>query len=561
MVGSPVRGDRLLAKGTLLVVLWLFILSVAGASALTREDILIVYNRNMPESEQVATYYATRRDVPRTNLVGITAPLSERMVRPDFEREIVPKIRNAVVELRKAGRTPAILLVYGIPLSVRDTLDTQRDQETFRELTKEKDAEIARLVETFSRRLRDLIGPDVSKRKPGPLGSEDLPGRTALLQATGRLIAKAVKRLADQDAAPLEPERKLKVASILFRLTGMSPIAEGVRRAHAENGEGLLLSSLGDDSLIKWSAILGRELGEIPFRGVTLENAEDLASAIRLHSGLIGELQFWSQQNEIDISERTSASVESELALIVARPYLTASWLPNPFLERFDGISGITYIRKRTIMVGRLDGPTPEAAKRLVDDAIDAEASGLSGVFYIDASGKAADDSSDAYVFFDERLRKLHELVKERSTIPVVLDDRPELFSEGCCPDAALYCGWYSLGKYVDAFKWRKGAVGYHIASAEATTLKQEGSQVWCKRMIEEGVAATLGPVEEPYLESFPLPDRFFPLLMAGKLPLLEVYFRSTPFLSWRQILIGDPLYTPFKKNPALDLTNAGNTE
>ena len=43
-------------------------------------------------------------------------------------------------------------------------------------------------------------------------------------------------------------------------------------------------------------------------------------------------------------------------------------------------------------------------------------------------------------------------------------------------------------------------------------------------------------------------------MLMSGKLTLLETYFRSTPHISWRLIVIGDPLYTPFKNNPAIDL-------
>ena len=65
-------------------------------------------------------------------------------------------------------------------------------------------------------------------------------------------------------------------------------------------------------------------------------------------------------------------------------------------------------------------------------------------------------------------------------------------------------------------------------------------------------MAATLGPVAEPYLFSFPLPDQFFPLLMTGKLTLLEVYFLTVPQVSWMQILIGDPLYQPFKDHPAI---------
>jgi uncharacterized protein (TIGR03790 family) len=70
--------------------------------------------------------------------------------------------------------------------------------------------------------------------------------------------------------------------------------------------------------------------------------------------------------------------------------------------------------------------------------------------------------------------------------------------------------------------------------------------------MLEEGVAATLGPVTEPYLASFPLPDQFFSLLVTGKLTLLEVYFATVPSVSWMQILIGDPLYRPFKNHPAI---------
>ena len=41
----------------------------------------------------------------------------------------------------------------------------------------------------------------------------------------------------------------------------------------------------------------------------------------------------------------------------------------------------------QTVMVGRLDGPTPAIARRLVDDAMEVEKTGLTGTFYIDARG------------------------------------------------------------------------------------------------------------------------------------------------------------------------------
>jgi uncharacterized protein (TIGR03790 family) len=112
-----------------------------------------------------------------------------------------------------------------------------------------------------------------------------------------------------------------------------------------------------------------------------------------------------------------------------------------------------------------------------------------------------------------------------------------------------LYCGWYSLAKYVDAFDWTPGAVAYHLASGEAATLRDPASQAWCKKLLEDGVCATIGPVYEPYLVSFPRPNEFFALLLQGELTLVECYTRTNPFNSWMMTLIGDPLYRPFKNH------------
>jgi len=131
----------------------------------------------------------------------------------------------------------------------------------------------------------------------------------------------------------------------------------------------------------------------------------------------------------------------------------------------------------------------------------------------------------------------------KENRINVVLNDDNTLFQKGQCPDAALYCGWYSLAKYIDAFKWTKGSVGYHIASSECTTLKREQSQVWCKKMLDNGIAATIGPVGEPYVQAFPVPEIFFNFLTEGYLTLAESYIISLPYLSWKMVLVGDPLY------------------
>jgi len=76
-------------------------------------------------------------------------------------------------------------------------------------------------------------------------------------------------------------------------------------------------------------------------------------------------------------------------------------------------------------------------------------------------------------------------------------------------------------------------------------------STVWCKTMLEKGVAATLGSVDEPYLDAFPAPEVFFGCLLDGG-ALVDCYTISNPFWSWQMILLGDPLYRPFKaRQPA----------
>lgn len=247
--------------------------------------------------------------------------------------------------------------------------------------------------------------------------------------------------------------------------------------------------------------------------------------------------------------EKTAnASVDSELALIFEEGYDLSGWQPNPFYVGY----GQKYEDKRdhVFLVSRLDGPDPGTVKRIIDDSITAEKTGLTGNAFFDARWKrdiSEKGEKSGYTVYDKSIHTAAEQLEKSGLMPVKLDDNEALFKEGECPDAALYCGWYSLGKYIDAFFWKKGAVGYHIASSECTTLKKAGSQVWCKRMLEQGIAATVGPVNEPYVQAFPMPELFFRFLTDGYWSLAESYALSQPFWSWQMVLIGDPLYRPFK--------------
>jgi len=250
-------------------------------------------------------------------------------------------------------------------------------------------------------------------------------------------------------------------------------------------------------------------------------------------------------QSEIDRikGKETNASVDSELSMVLFGDYELYRWQPNKLRNRL----GLSF---NTLMVSRLDGPGEDVVIGLVDKAIKAEKTGLNGIAYIDSRGIADDKKPYSPGYFDQSLRNLAVLIKLRTIMPAKEEQTRRLFAPGACPRTAIYCGWYSLKKYIDAFNFVDGAIGYHIASWEAVDLRDPNSSQWCPAMLKDGITATLGAVDEPYLHSFPEPKEFFLELFNGYC-LVEAYYRTKPFNSWQLVLIGDPLYRPFKKSGA----------
>ena len=257
-------------------------------------------------------------------------------------------------------------------------------------------------------------------------------------------------------------------------------------------------------------------------------------------------------RGEIDhiLGRETEASMDSELSMVLFRPYELYRWQPNQMNKNNRYPEELTM----TLMVCRLDGPTPQIARGLVDKAISAQKSGLKGVAYIDSRGMPDDKQANSFAHFDQQLRDLAVLLRLRTNMEVKEERTEKLFEQGSCPRTAIYCGWYSLKKYVDAFDFVDGAIGYHIASLEAVNLRDAESSQWCPAMLSDGVTVTIGAVAEPYLQAFPNPRDFFAELLDGCC-LVEAFYRTQPFCSWQLLLIGDPLYMPFRhSHSALDL-------
>jgi len=204
-------------------------------------------------------------------------------------------------------------------------------------------------------------------------------------------------------------------------------------------------------------------------------------------------------------------------------------------------------------MVSRLDAPTPQLAMQMVDQAVKAEQDGLRGTVYLDARGMSPGPVL-SYGFYDQDIRDLAGLLRRLTPYEVVLENTERRFSQpGEASDVAVYVGWYRLRSYEDAFTFNPGAIGYHIASGEAVSIHDPGEPGWCKNALEHGITATLGPTAEPFLDAFPLPSEFIGLLLTGRYTLVEAYYLTTRYISWRMVLLGDPLYNPWRRKGLVD--------
>ncbi len=257
-----------------------------------------------------------------------------------------------------------------------------------------------------------------------------------------------------------------------------------------------------------------------------------------------------------DADQDSVAAVDSELTLLKVQPggAPLTNRLYNPLyvddINSSSKISSKNYLAlKGLTLVSRIDGPSPEKVRSMITDSIETENSqSLKGNFVIDSRGLSW-DQDDEFAEYDKDLVKLARNIEVGSRFETEFDGNETLAEK--TSNVGLYVGWYSLRNFENLYKFNKGAIGYHIASEEAASLREPEEKGWCKNLIANGVVATLGAVTEPYLDSFPKPNKFYTLLLSGKYQLVEIFFLSSKYLSWRVILIGDPLYKPISEKTA----------
>ena len=542
-----------------LVVLSILVSASLARAELRSDELLLIYNRNSVESRALAEYYAEQRNVPEANRVGLDLPLEEDLRRTDYETRMVAPIRRHLWDKRLATKVRCLVTFYDVPLRVG-----------VRELT-----EIEAERSEWADKEWDKLGAEIERNiNLAHILAEGASGERALEIAR---IPRRDKGVSELRKAYVRYRRRLSA-----RLMHSSDAAEaGAARMKFLDVVLVLDGLAGADRTVSLDPDLFDDDVAARLRGLKKEPTPKQERINRLlSSGILGAkypkgIELLARRNGLTEAYRrlgddrrrlnfknTIAAVDSELALLWWKPYrlgmMIANWLVADARKKVFDIDGIgrEYYSQPVLMTARLDAPSPEIVRRMIDDSIAVEKVGLRGTFYVDRDPSRR---SGSLAMMETGMDEAAWLIRNYPTdsISVVVDNSKDLFQAGTCPDTALYVGWYGLMNYVDAFDFVPGAVGYHVASGEAVSLRDPTKLFWCKEMLKDGAAATIGAVREPYLRAMTRPEPFFGVLLTGQFTLAETFALSNRYVSWMVILIGDPLYTPFKTNPILTMDAA----
>jgi uncharacterized protein (TIGR03790 family) len=468
------------------------------------------------------------------------------MTQADFRSQLRRPIAKALKDRQIAGRARCIVLMWGVPVRMGD--DARYAWRRIRRRTHTNLVINTQLLTSVAKRF-----PEPRTDGLAPIGSlfaarvseppEPMPGVAELRKTLDALLTARQEQLPKIDDAKKRAIAARQIAAMHLDLYGLSGLLDyvGKHKAPAAPDAATLRKRLAEAKKALAEAL------EKEKEDASSVDPQKLAELWRTTGGLFELYKEAARRHNTFKKKPADASVDSELALLWWPDYPDRGFLPNPLNWRMQ-----KRMRGRksppVLMTARIDGPTKADAMKIVKASLSAEKTGLEGTVYIDAGGPNRARQ------YDKHLTDLHAWLRKTTDMKVVLDTKPTVLRRGSAPDAALYVGWYSLRKYVPAFIWKTGSVGWHIASFEAMHLRDPKTQEWVPKMIQNGVAGTLGAVNEPYLGAFPLPEDFFPLLLTGKYTLAEVYWRTCPMVSWRMTLVGDPLYNPYARNPKVQL-------
>lgn len=215
----------------------------------------------------------------------------------------------------------------------------------------------------------------------------------------------------------------------------------------------------------------------------------------------------------------------------------------NPYFKKDEPFS-----RKKFgfYLVTRLDGYTLADAKRLIDNSIAAKPD--KGPFFFDEAGNR---NSSGYVDMQRTLTRANTMLQGKG-----YDSSIDKTATFIAPEEPLmgYASWgsndgaFNLATY-KKIKFKPGAICETFVSTSGRTFKKvTGGQSLITDLIASGVTGIKGYVSEPFTFALAKPDILFDRYTSGR-NLAESFYAASQVLRWKDIVIGDPLCNPYKKD------------
>lgn len=527
--------------------LQLFLIGCNHCFALQADQIALIVNSNVPEGRKLAELYAQERKLPAGRIIEVSLPATDPANPPEeilpalYDTQVVPAVRSFLTANHLDQKVVCLVTFWGMPLRIsgrtvspmgkaeRAALETQLKDE----LTPKIERQVLS-IEALARRL------NLEYKSGTGTTIQQLAARAAL--ATNAAFA----RIAGLEEGPARQSGFEQLLGVSEQLHGSDAALIRLADPQISKLAARLPTTQEARDAVKRLTAAAQEIRRLSADQQDAKSRERIRNLARENGGLLGYAEQIQLQIALLSDEQSVAALDSELALLWWPDYPKARWLPNPLNWRAAGRPATEH----TLMVTRLDGPTVQIVRDIITTSVQVEQKGLHGQVALDGLGRAM---NTPYGPYDQTIRHLASLLMHQTKLQVTFDDKDALFPAHSLKDIALYCGWYSVRNYVPPGQFNPGAIGFHVASWELVSLRTPGEKGWVRGLETDGVVATVGAVAEPYLQSFPPADEFFPLLLCGKAGLAEVFWRTSPWVSWMQTCIGDPLYRPYVKDPPVD--------
>jgi uncharacterized protein (TIGR03790 family) len=250
-----------------------------------------------------------------------------------------------------------------------------------------------------------------------------------------------------------------------------------------------------------------------------------------------------------------SIALDSSLALVRSNS-VGGVWLvgskANPYYAGDAGVLANKYPRppftnnylfegEPIYLVTRIDGPSLVVAKGLIDKALMAETSGISGNGCLDLEGTG---------FVLDPLVEATLPIMQSYNLPILIDRSNPVIGNtdsevASCGPTMAYAGTYNNeGYFSDAFDWLPGAVALPLHSVNAKYLVTNDStkqEQWVAFALEDGLTAAVASVAEPG-PAMMVSSIFFDYWLSGY-NFASAAYTSIPYLGYTFVAIGDPLF------------------